>query len=500
MNQNHVPSLVFNQSKKEVIMNRHQENCASILSLNHLKEVIMNCHKISPKINFFLQSLRKYLFLKHVFSKKFFALIFLAAFSTACNVSLEEDEEDLSKPSSQVSDSTCTIKQFQDESGKTQAIAAMKDFDVGQTLTFFYDCNIAKKDYNKVLELEYDDKAIEPSITEIDIPAQAKATGSFTVKALKTGKTNVKISLEKSKELALTIIPTFTLDKTKVKIEELTTTGLTALKSNSPRKLEVYQDKLYLLSDATSGNLVKFYSSSDGTTWKDLGIAQDATDTSKKIAGWFFDTTVHNGKLWVIGSSEGQKHSFWNFDGKNWKRVETGKIADYSSLVSFRNVLYQVAGSKKIYAYENSQWNEKHTFTNVFNKIDTVIFNNKLWIIGGLVSDRSVIRTVSTFDGTNYTKVTDLPQENNHNAVEVFPRGLLVIGGKKVRHGPFYQNTLFWSRFGKKWTEITGIKNQDKLGKTGRAGVTSGATVVWKGALWATSLFSQKILKITYTE
>ena len=368
----------------------------------------------------------------------------------------------------------------------------MKDFDVGQTLTFFYDCNITEKDYNKVLKLEYDNKAISSSITEINIPASSQATGSFTVKALKAGKTKVKINLEKSKELTLTVIAKFVLDPKKVKIAEITTTGLTI--TGKIKKLAVYQNKLYLLDSTGSSStrdFAKFYSSPDGITWTDLG---EPTDKNIKLSDQDFDTTVHKGKLWVTGQRgrDGQ-YKTWNFDGKNWK-VGNGKEMQYGSLVSFENTLYQIAGSKKIYAYENSQWKElKHTFASKFIAIDSVVFNNKIWIVGGNLFSGGRIKTVSTFDGKTYQNVANLPKKSMSAAVEVFPRGLLALAGQDDQYDNV--SAVFYSRFGKTWTEITGITNQSKL-----QGIRSGGTVVWNGALWAVNRESKKILKITYKE
>ena len=452
-------------------------------------------HHITPSKSFFLTE--KNFCFKNFLSKKFFFLVLLAVFSTACSSSSGDSSSPSNTPKDQKTDSPskkpqvsvsrCSITQFQDEASRKKPIASMKDLDVGQKLKFFYDCNIVPKDYNKKAKLEgFDNTVIQASITEIDIPAQAKTTGSFSVKGLKVGKTSIKIDLGASKELALTVIPTFVLDPNKVKIEIVTT--LTALKSVI--KLEVFQDKLYLLNatGSSSSDHAQFYSSSDGKNWQLSVKPQDASDNSQKIAGYRFDMTVHDGKLWAADSYD----KLWSFDGTNWKKVGVAEDMElFGSLVSFENTLYQVGGYNKIFAYDDNRWQRKHTFTQAFGNIDALVFKDKIWIIGGKSDGRNLIKTVATFDGTTYQKIADLPRANEWAAVEVFPRGLLAIGGKDDSDSV---TAVFYSRFGTSWKEITGITKQDEL-----KSVFSGSTVVWNDALWVVN-FSKKVLKITYDE
>ena len=480
----------------------------------------MTFHHVAPSKGFFLTE--KNLCFKNFLFKKFFLLIVLAVFSNACSSSSSDSSSGSSGDSSpssdtpkdqktdppskkpQVSVSSCTIKEFQDETGK-KAIAAMKDLEREQTLKFFYDCDIAKKDYGKTAKLAVSGKTvITTSVTEINIPAKANIADSFTVTGLKTADTNVqtsiKIDLGKSTELAFTVTPTFVLDKDKVKIAEIATTGITL--STEVKKLEVYKDKLYLLDSTGTGtfNQAKFYSF-DGTTWNDLGIPEDASDSTKKINGANFDTTVHGGKLWLIGSEESGSYISWNFDGTEWNRLGVGKnMGKFGSLVSLDNSLYQIGGgSEKVFVYDGSQWNTK-TAANI-GRIDSVVFDGKVWIVGGTEysgfgsRNRTPIQTVASFDGTNYQKVADLPKDSWWAAVEVFPRGLLAIGGlESVSSG--FVSAVFWSRFGKNWTNITGITGQGQFFKN----INSGATVVWNGALYAANSRTQKVLKITYEE
>ena len=441
---------------------------------------------------------------------KTFIAIMLALTLLACD---PDDSGSSSEPKKPDPVSTCSITQFQDETGKTQAIVAGKgqDIEKDQTLKLFYDCNIAKKDYGKTAKLAVsdDDTAIQASVTEIAIPAQEKATGNFTVKGLKEGKKiSLKIDLGNSKELALNVIPTFVLDPSKVKIDIATTLASLGNDSSASKKLEVYQDTLYLLNSKGSSHnsYPKFYSSDDGKAWTALTNPQDSTD---QIAGNTFDTTVYDGKLWLIGASgriSGKTTNFWNFDGTNWKRIGiAGGIEnsmDYmGSLVVFKNTLYQVGGTDRIYAYEGGQWKEKHNFSKItaLGRVNSVVFDGKIWIFGGQHNnqDNSVtqLKTVATFDGTTYQEnAATLPNNKNSwwAALQVFPRGLLAIGG--VEGDSNIVSAVFYSRFGKTWKEITTIKDQNKL-----AGVFAGGTVVWKDALWAVNK-DKEVLKITYEE
>ena len=486
----------------------------------------MTFHHVAPSKGFFLTE--KNFCFKNFLFKKFFLLIVLAVFSNACSSSSSDsssgssgdsssssnDQKKADSPSKkpQVSVSTCAITQFQDETGKTQAIVADKegkgqDIEKGQTLTLFYDCTIVPKDYNKKATLAVSgNTAITTSVTEINIPAQAKIADSFTVTGLKTADTNVqtsiKIKLEKSDvltQLALTVTPTFVLDPKKVKITTIAT-GVT-LTAKTKKLLAVYQNTLYLLNATGFSSDAKLYSF-DGTTWADLGTPQDASDSTKKIKGQTFYMAVHNGKLWVAGTAipTGQS-GFWNFDGKSWNYLTSGKgLTNYGSIVSFQNFLYQIDG-EVIQAYDDSQnkWHNKGQLVKdkYFGRSDAVVFDGKIWIPGGRISGISSgasesLQTVASFDGTTYQKnVANLPAKSWWNAVEVFPRGLLAIGG---RDDSAAVSAVFYSRFGKNWKNITGIKDQSKLKP-----VYSGATVVWNGALWAVNR-NREVFKITYEE
>ena len=275
--------------------------------------------------------------------------------------------------------------------------------------------------------------------------------------AKQTGTTRIKIDLGKSTELAFSVTPTFVLDPSKVKIEEITTTGLTTLNSNNLKKLEVYQNKLYLLNATGTFNnsYVQFYSSSDGKTWTKLATPQDATDSSKKIVGQSFDTAVHDDKLWVVGTYQSSEDLVWNFDGTDWKRLSqvAGDMNKRGSVVRFKNTLYQIGATaiidkkerSKIWIYDPPNWKINHDFSDYLGYIDAVVFDNRIWIVGGLENEgagQKNLGTVATFDGTTYQKVADLPNSKTIKwaAVEVFPRGLLAIGGERT-------DSVFWSRF-----------------------------------------------------
>ena len=328
---------------------------------------------------------------------------------------------------------------------------------------------------------------------------------------LKTADTNVqtsiKIKLEKSDvltQLALKVIPTFVLDPDKVKIETVTT--VTAL-NNDPaaaKKLEVYQDTLYLLNPTGNNNhdYAKFYSSPDGKTWTPLADPQDGIH---KVSGYTFDTVVYDGKLWIIGSDSninGKTRNVYHFDGKNWKRIGFGgSMAYLGSLVVFKDTLYQVGGVDKIYAYEGGQWKDKHEFPKItaLERANSVVFDDKIWIVGGKHrnskdSGSTLLKTVASFDGTTYQDVATLPNNKTSwwAAVEVFPRGLLALGG--LEGASTIVSAVFYSRFGTSWKEIATIKTQKKL-----EGVFAGGTVVWKDALWAVNK-DKEVLKITYEE
>ena len=420
---------------------------------------------------------------------KTFIAIMLAVVLLACD---PDDSGSSSEPKKPDPVSQCAITKFQDQAGDKQAIDAMKDLDVGQTRTLFYECNIVPKDYDSKAKLAgFDNTVIRVSKAEIDILAKDEVKGSFTVTGLKVGTTQIKINLGKSTELALSIAYV------------VSRCAITQFRDES--------GKMQAITGGKINNVEKGYTL---TLFYDCGIAKK--DYGKKLNLAAYDDTVIQtsfkgitipaqdkiaSSFTVEGLQEGKTTSIK--DGTDWKRLSqvAGDMNKRGSVVRFKNTLYQIAATaiidkkerSKIWIYDPPNWKINHDFSDYLGYIDAVVFDGKIWIVGGLENEgasQKNLGTVSTFDGTNYQKVADLPNSKTIKwaAVEVFPRGLLAIGGERT-------NSVFWSRFGKTWTEFTGITGQSKLNY-----VISGATVVWNDALWAFSVTNKKLLKITYEE
>ena len=406
--------------------------------------------------------------------------------------------------------STCSITQFEDKMGKTQAITAGKgqDIEKGRTLKFFYDCTIAPKDYKQTAKLEYDDKAIETSVKEITLPDQAKATGSFTVKGLQVGQTSIKIELGTSTELVLTVIPLYIPKISDFKITAIspkaagTNTPVSFEETNS-RELVVYNDQLYVFEGG------KYFVSSDGSNW----TQKTAPTVTHKSQEYTLDRrqsyVVFQDKLWALGGLI----NLWSFDGNTWKNHNKDDKAAPSSefgmsVVWDNKIWFITGGARTIYwSSDGLDWTASPVAWISTINLNSVAYQNQIFIAGGKSSSaQESFDAVYSFDGKSLSKVATLPKKNMAFGLESFAGGLVVVGGGYFDDSGtgVTLNSLWYSPYGIKWHVIaTDLTKGDTVDAP--TGVIY-SMVKWKPktgshanteALWISD--NKKIYQITYT-
>ncbi len=233
-------------------------------------------------------------------------------------------------------------------------------------------------------------------------------------------------------------------------------------------------------------------------SWKRIPSSQSLSHRASYVS------FVQNGRVWVIGGTGNGNNTYgdvWSTaDGKSWTR-ETSNAAFgkryYSAGVAFDNKMWVIGGSTTGKKHSNSVWNSSDGKTWVRVKADntsgfrarndhtSLVFKNKMWVIGGCVKPSSLPQSVychsgqtsdsprlggpandvwSSTDGAIWRRATGnagFSARYRHRSL-VFDNKMWVIGGciSKDGYGTCYadgeiQNDVWSSSDGVNWTEET---------------------------------------------
>lgn len=238
-------------------------------------------------------------------------------------------------------------------------------------------------------------------------------------------------------------------------------------------------DKLKLNTDyfwrveASSGALIKS-SSTFGFTTRNLDTDTPALTTNAAFpersnhSSLYFDS-----KFWVIaGSGNGRKNDVWNStDGINWTLVtanaEFSPRTLHTSLV-FDNKMWVIGGNaldeNNNSLLKNDIWhstdgitwveaNKEANFDGRFSHT-SVVFNNKMWVIGGFSSANPYQNDVwSSDDGINWSQIILNADFSARNALEafVFDDKMYIAGGGNIDR----LNDVWSTTNGSDWIEET---------------------------------------------
>jgi N-acetylneuraminic acid mutarotase len=206
----------------------------------------------------------------------------------------------------------------------------------------------------------------------------------------------------------------------------------------------------------------------------------EMVETAPFEARALHSTVVYKNKLWVIGGWDGQsvKPDIWySSDGKNWKVARSnapfGGRAGHSAVV-FNNRLWVIGG---IYLDKSNNFRDLNDVWVSDDGINwsrvtrnagfssrggqsAVVFDNKLWIIGGVANRGDVWYSR---DGVNWkTAVKDNPllRRAGHSAF-VFDNKIWILGGFGIdNNNDFFQySDLLYSENGIDWETASQTKN-----------------------------------------
>lgn len=205
-----------------------------------------------------------------------------------------------------------------------------------------------------------------------------------------------------------------------------------------------FNGKFYAInSNIASGGVLTFgvFQSADGVSWTRLK-AVDNNGDSIPMAEHGKLVTGFNNKMWVLGGLiPGSGFNFSAVTNKVWSSSD--------------------GASWTVSAPANAvdRWS-------IRERINAVVFNNKLWVIGGSgyptfgntnVNGVAYNDVWNTTDGNTWTKVTDaaafLPRSNP--SVFVYKDKIWLIGG--IDNGKNYLNDVWTSTDGLTWTEVATV-------------------------------------------
>lgn len=200
----------------------------------------------------------------------------------------------------------------------------------------------------------------------------------------------------------------------------------------------VFKDRLYVIGGIGNSGGAKVdyndvWSSVDGKTWREETSSAGFSPRNEH------GSVVFNGKLWVIGGvdsnvNSNNKNDVWNSeDGKTWTQVLAHDGTIFPTAASATQ--FSARSGHGLYAYKNKLWviggnsiNSTGGFdivNDVWSSSDGVVwvqetsaapypirsrfasavFDNKMWIIGGLASNAYFNDAWATEDGKTWTEV-----------------------------------------------------------------------------------------------
>jgi hypothetical protein len=240
-------------------------------------------------------------------------------------------------------------------------------------------------------------------------------------------------------------------------------------------------------------------SDDDGNTASDtlvvsLNLFAPATYSAAFRSRMYQSGVVFNNKMWLFGgvgiAQETPRITFTSLNdvwvsenGKTWtKTTSTVPARSGHSMVVFNEKLWLIGGYASSWGtYKNDVWcsSDGVSWTCVRDSAafsprifhSSVVFNNKMWVIGGLTRISPMSDVWSSIDGVIWEKALEaseaagFPARCYHSSL-VYADKLWVIGGRDTGYNPI--NDVWCSSDGATWTKATaGADFSPRQGHTG---------------------------------
>ncbi len=290
--------------------------------------------------------------------------------------------------------------------------------------------------------------------------------------------------------------------------------------TRTTHQVVVFHDKMWLLGGGHGYENGKndVLSSADGKKW-DLELAHNENPPATKFRPRSkHQVLVFNGRMWIIGRSDRGRitNDVWSStDGKKWDlelaHNETPASTQFTpryghQAVVFNGHMWLIGGRDKDYKRLNDVWSSTdgkkwdlelaHTdtpastqFTPRYNH-QAVVFNGRMWIIGGRDKDYKKLNDVWSFDGKTKTWTQELAHTDNPPATQFTPRHshqAVVFDGKMWVIGGFDGQKRFndvWSFDGKTKTWTQELAHTDTPASTQFSPRYAHKVIVFNGRMW----------------
>jgi N-acetylneuraminic acid mutarotase len=216
---------------------------------------------------------------------------------------------------------------------------------------------------------------------------------------------------------------------------------------------------------------------SDGDLWKKAGTLPSSQTILQSTAALAYD-----GRMWLFGginSSGSTNTTYYSTDGSTWTYVGTlPEARSGHQAVIFNGKMWILGGAipgitnTTYYSTDGSTWTAGGELPISVRNQGAIVHDGKMWIIGG---DTGASRTTATYystDGSTWTVGGTLGTALGGNTVLVFNDTMWSLGGWDG--GSTYYNNTYYSTDGSTWTAGGDLP--------GKIGFASGA--VYDGRMW----------------
>ena len=289
----------------------------------------------------------------------------------------------------------------------------------------------------------------------------------------------------------------------KVKIEEI------AQGATTPKIYQSNSNLIYFKNKFLSLSQLRVYSSSDARNWTQETTTNYPTGDDSSVV-------LFKNKLWIVAPyrSDGgrltiRNEVFNSNDGLSWTQVRSNGAAGGFSIrkgqatVVFKNKLWILGGRLGVGAAadvwssadgvtwkketDNPGWNPRW-------ELRAVVFKDKLWIVGGRTYTNAKpggflsSAVWSSADGINWEKVGDLPTGLEGHEVVSFKDKLWTIGG--VNDAGTKRGEILVSYNGKNWAKVGTLNVSGPIStEFGHRNTEKGFYFVWNSVVVEDSIY-----------
>ncbi|MBN1516140.1 hypothetical protein JXA32_06190 [Candidatus Sumerlaeota bacterium] len=263
--------------------------------------------------------------------------------------------------------------------------------------------------------------------------------------------------------------------------------GLKTYTKRNGQSSVVFNGRVWVIGGSHGGPLNDVWSSADMVSWD-----EEATSASFSKR-YSHASVVFDNKIWVIGGFDAvsNKNDVWySSDGSTW--IQATASAAFSGRRNHTCLVYNnkmwIIGGEYGYSYGEEyndvwsssngvDWTQETSNANFAARCmhSSVVFDNKMWVIGGNGSYTDLNDVWFSNDGVNWTRSTehaDFQDRSTHTSV-VFDGKMWVIGGKEYTTE---LNDAWYSEDGINWTQTSGLSDMNVHSEH--------TSVVFDGKIW----------------